>query len=75
MHHVVFCGVLKEDEIYWPEENASLTFGHTTVTHRGTECKGDHTRIALEVERFKQVKMIKKYIFELLHVSDVMAYT
>jgi len=51
----VFGGDFKEDEIYWPAENESLTFGHTTVTHRGTECKGDNTRIALEVERFKQV--------------------
>jgi len=55
LHHVVFGGDFKEDEIYWPAENETLTFGHTTVTHRGTECKGDNTRIALEVERFKQV--------------------
>jgi len=47
----------KEDEIYWPQENGSLTFGHTTVKHRGVEVKGDITCITLEVERFKMVSI------------------
>ena len=55
MHRRVICRVFKEDEIYWPDGNASVTFGHITVTHRGVEVKGDNIRITLEVERFKKV--------------------
>jgi len=55
IHCHVLCRVSKEDEIYWPDENASVTFGHITVTHRGVEVKGDNIRITLEVKRFKKV--------------------
>ena len=41
--------------MYWPEDNESMTFGHTTVSYRGVEVKGDITKITLETERFRKV--------------------
>ena len=62
----------KEDEIYWPGENESLTIGHTTVRHRGVEVKGDSTRITLDIERFKQVntKPLNDLIFAGVNIKQ-----
>jgi len=47
--------IMQDDEVYWPDENASLTIDHTTVTHKGIEVKGATTILKLETKRFKQV--------------------
>ena len=49
---------VQDDEMYWPDENASLTIGHTTVTHKGSEIKGATTILKLEAKRFKKVTVI-----------------
>jgi len=46
---------MQDDEVYWPDENASLTIDHTTVTNKGIEVKGATTILKLETKRFKQV--------------------
>ena len=46
---------VQDDEMYWPDENASLTIDHTTVTNKGSEVKGATTILKLETKRFKQV--------------------
>jgi len=46
---------VQDDEVYWPDENASLTIDHTTVTHKGSEVNGATTILKLETKRFKQV--------------------
>jgi len=51
---VLFC-VLKEDEMYWPDENAPMTFGFTTVTYKGTKIMGNTTELKLESSRFGKV--------------------
>ena len=47
--------IFQEEEIYWPDENTSVTLGHTTVTHKGTEVKDATTTLKLEIKRFGQV--------------------
>jgi len=47
--------LFKADEIYWPSENESSTFGLTVVTHKGTEVTNGITRITIATERFAKV--------------------
>ena len=47
--------IFQEEEIYWPDENTSVTLGHTAVTHKGTEVKDATTILKLEIIRFGQV--------------------
>jgi len=47
--------LLKEDEIYWPNENAPLTFGSTTVAYKGTTIMGNTTELKLESTRCGKV--------------------
>jgi len=47
--------LLKEGEMYWPDENAPMTFGLTTVTHKGTNSMGNTTELKLESTRFGKV--------------------
>jgi len=47
--------LLKEEEIYWPDENAPMTFGLTTVTYKGTKIMGNTTELKLDSTRFGKV--------------------
>ena len=69
------CCCFKEAEIYWPDGNESLTFGHITVTHRGVEVKGDNITITLGIERFKKVIFIlhKTSLFVFRKLSVLMS--
>ena len=46
---------MQDNEIYWPDENTSLTIGHTTVAHKGSEVNGATTILKLETEIFNKV--------------------
>ena len=70
--------IVQDDEIYWPDDNTSLTIGHTTVTHKGSEVKDATTILKLETEIFKKVTeeirfcLISNYD---THVSLLLCYT
>jgi len=62
---------VQDDEIYWPDENTSLTIGHTTVTHKGIEVKDATTILKLETKRFKKVTVGFSFVLFriMIHIS------